>query len=102
MEKHSNAKMHTAQKAFIKCEADERIRRALRHQVRAMEDVFESGEIVYHKRDGSTKRLGPGKVIFQDGRLVFVRHGGVYVRVSANRLIKCGKSVKEMVALMVE
>ena len=69
--KHLNA-LHTAWKAFIKCEADERIRRALRHQVRAVEDVFESGEMVYYKRDGSTKWLGPGKVIFQDGRLVFV------------------------------
>ena len=94
--KHLNT-LHTARKAFIKCEADERIRRALRHQVRAAEDVFESGEMVYYKRDGSTKCLSPGKVIFQDGRLVFVRHGGVYVRVSANRLIKCGKEFQENV-----
>ena len=89
--KHLNA-LHTAQKAFINCEADDGIRRALRHQVRAVEDVFESVEMVYYKRDGSTKWLGPGKVIFQDGRL-----GGVYVRVSTNRLIKCGKEFKENV-----
>ena len=66
--------------------------------MRAVEDVFESGEMVYYKRDGSTKWLGPGKVIFQDGRLVFVRHGGVYVRVSTNRLIKCGKEFQENVS----
>ena len=90
LEKHLNA-LHTARKAFIQCEADEKIRRALRHQVRAAEDHFESGEMVYYKRCGSKQWLGPGRVIFQDGRLVFVRHGGVYVRVSTNRLIKCGK-----------
>ena len=53
--------------------------------------------MVHYKRDGSTKWLGPGKVIFQDGRLVFVGHGGVYVRVSTNRLIKCGKEFQENV-----
>jgi hypothetical protein len=35
--------------------------------------------------------MGPGKVIFQDGRLVFVRHGSIYVRVSTNRVIKYGE-----------
>ena len=93
LEKHVNT-LHIAQKAFIKCEADERIRRVSCHQVRAVEDAFESGEMVHHKRDGSTKWLGPGKVIFQDRRLVFVQHGGVYVRVSANKLTKCGKEFK--------
>ena len=34
--------------------------------------------------------IGPGKVVFQDGRVVFVRHGGIFVRVSPNRLIKAG------------
>ena len=62
--------------------------------MRAVEDIFESGEIVHYKRDGSTKCLGPFKVIFQDGSLVFVRHGGVHVRVSTNRLVKCGKEFK--------
>ena len=93
LEKHLNA-LHTARKAYIKCEADERIGRALRHQVRAVEDAFESGKMVYYKRNGSTEWLGLCKVIFQDGRLVFVQHGGVYIRGSTNRLIKCGKEFK--------
>ena len=36
----------------------------------------------------SARWLGPGKVVFQDGHVIFVRHGGVFVRVSPNRLIK--------------
>ena len=32
--------------------------------------------------------LGPASVVFQDGKVVFVRHRGVFVRVSPNRLSK--------------
>ena len=31
-------------------------------------------------------------MIGQDGKMVFVRHGGVYVRVSPNRLVKCSRT----------
>ena len=62
--------------------------RALRHPIRATDDVFNPGDRVFYKRDGSHKRLGPGKVLYQDGKVVFVRHGGVYVRLSTKRLIK--------------
>ena len=52
--------------------------------------MFQSGDEVYCKRDDSDKWLGPGKVMFQYGKIVFVRHGSAYVRVSVNRLIKAG------------
>ncbi|MCG7877703.1 MAG: transposase [Candidatus Thiodiazotropha endolucinida] len=84
---HLNA-LHAARKAFIETEADERIRRALRNKVRASEQVFENGDRVFYKREGRERWLGPGKVVFQDGKVVFVRHGGVFVRVSPNRLRK--------------
>ena len=80
--------LFSARRAFMKCEADEKIRRALRQQIRTSEEVFVPGDSVFYKRDGSNKWLGPGKVIFQDGKVVFVRHGGTYVRVSTNRLVK--------------
>ena len=85
--KHLNA-LHASRRAFIQTEADERIRRALRGKVRAMEQVFKNGDRVFYKREGRDRWLGPGKVVFQDGKLVFVRHGGSFVRVSPNRLIK--------------
>lgn len=43
---------------------------------------------MYYKREGRDRWLGPGRVVFQDRKVVFVRHGGVYVRVSPNRLQK--------------
>ena len=84
---HLNA-LHGARKAFIQTEADERIRRALRNEVRASEQVFENGDKVFYKREGKERWLGPGKVVFQDGKVVFVRHGAAFVRVSQNRLQK--------------
>ena len=32
--------------------------------------------------------MGPGKVVFQDGKVIFVRHGSIYVSVSASRIDK--------------
>ena len=85
--KHLNA-LHAARKIFIKTEADTRIRRALRNKVRASEQIFENGDRVFYKWEGQEHWLGPGKVVFQDGKVVFVRHGGIFVRVSPNRLQK--------------
>ncbi|CAC5357016.1 unnamed protein product [Mytilus coruscus] len=44
---------------------------------------------------GKERWLGPGKVVFQDGKVVFVRHGGVFVRVSPNRLCKSNTNLGE-------
>jgi hypothetical protein len=87
--KHLNA-LHASRRAFIQSESDERIRRALRGKVRASEQRFTNGELVYYKRQGHERWLGPAKVVFQDGKVVFVRHGGTFVRVSPNHLLKAG------------
>lgn len=92
--KHLNA-LHEARKSYIQTEADERIRRALRAKVRAAEQVYEHGDVVYYKRDGKERWLGPATVVFQDGKVIFVRHGGIFVRVSPNRLSK-GENLKSL------
>ena len=84
---HINA-LHASRKAFIESESSERVRRALRHKIRASEQKFVNGDRVYYKREGKERLLGPAKVVFQDGKVVFVRHGGTFVRVSPNHLIK--------------
>lgn len=75
--RHLNA-LHEARRAFIQSEADERIRRALRGKVRAAEHIFENGDRVFYKREDHERWLGPGKVVFQDGKVIFVRHGGTF------------------------
>ena len=82
---HLNA-MHATRRAYIETESNERIRRALRGKIRAAEDIYEQGGTVYYKREGRERWLGPATVVFQDGKVVFVRHGGIFVRVSPNRL----------------
>ena len=87
---HLNA-LHEFRRAFIQSESNERIRRALRTKVRAAEDIYENGDRVYYKREGKERWLGPATVVFQDGKVVFVRHGGIFVRVSPNQLNKIQK-----------
>ena len=43
--------MYTARRAFVKSESSDKIKRALRHPVRASEEFFENGEKVVYKRD---------------------------------------------------
>ena len=43
---HLNA-MHSARKAFIKCEADEKIRRALHHPIRATVETFNPAKLFF-------------------------------------------------------
>lgn len=91
---HLNS-LHSGRRAFIQAEASERIRRALRHQIRASNTHYETGDTVYYKRDDNPRWKGPGKVIGQDGKVVFVRHGNVYVRVHPNRLVKRGEEFSQ-------
>ena len=55
------------------------------------DQIFISGDAVYYKRDGEQKWRGPGKVNGQDGKVIFMRHGNVYVSVATCRLIKAGR-----------
>ena len=47
-----------------------------------------NGDIVFYKQESKEKWLGPRRIVFQDGNLVSVKHGSVFVRVSPNRLCK--------------
>ena len=78
---HLNA-MHAARKGFIQAESSEKIRRALRHQIRPSGRNFTQGELVYFKRDDDKEWKGPGTVIGQDGKVVVVRNGSFVVKSS--------------------
>ena len=74
--------MSAARKAFIQSESSERIRRALRHNIRPSSmNKFFTGDTVYYKRNDSKKWKGPGKVIGYDSQQILIKHGSVYVRV---------------------
>lgn len=85
--KHITA-LYATREAYIKAESSERIQRALRAQTRPSPDVCEIGDKVYYKRPDRKEWKGPAVVIGQDGPVVFVRHGGIVVRVHKCRLTK--------------
>ncbi|ESO93006.1 hypothetical protein LOTGIDRAFT_162030 [Lottia gigantea] len=82
--------LHSGRRAFVAAESAERIRRALRHQIRATNELFHQGDKVYFKLDDSSKWRGPGRVIGQDDKIVFVRYGSVYVQVPTCCLLHVG------------
>ena len=78
--------MYASRKKFIEAETSERIRRALRKNVRTYDENYETGDKVYSKLSNSDKWRGQGHVIGRDGVVIFVHHGGTYVRVHKCRL----------------
>ena len=58
-------------KIFIESEADEKLRRALRHKTRpSTSNVFQSGDQVFYKRSDSGYWKGPGTVTGQQQRQI--------------------------------
>ncbi len=82
-------------KAFTEAESSERIRRALRKQLRPTDDMYVTCGKVYYKRVDCPEWKGSGVVIGQDGAFVFVRHGGTLVRVHQSRLSKTNAQDQE-------
>lgn len=60
----------------------------MRKQLRPTDEKYETGDKVYYKHADSAQWKSPGVVIGQDGAVIFVRHGGTYVRVHHSRLRK--------------
>ena len=57
---HLNA-LQAARKAYIKAEASDRIRRALRHNVRRADETYQPDDKGVFKRQDSNRWHGPGK-----------------------------------------
>ena len=81
--------MHFARQEFVKFDSNERIRRALRSNVRNTNigDLV-YGDEVFYKRNVDDIWHGPGVVIGSDGKQVTVDHGGYNVRVHIVWLLK--------------
>ena len=83
---HLNA-MCAARAAFIKLEACEKLRRAIRAKTRtATSLIYEPGDLVYFKQENSNLWKGPGTVKGTEKKQILVKYGGTYLRVHACRL----------------
>ena len=88
LRKNLNA-LHIARSEFIKFESDERISRALRHNIRETDlKDLNTGDEIFYKRNSSDQWHGPAKVIGTDGKQIMVRHGGYPLRVHITRLAR--------------
>ena len=73
--------MHDARQAFIKSESDKKLRRALRHQIRASSEVkYVTGDKVYYKRQTDDYWKGPTTVYGQENYQFLIKHGSTYQR----------------------
>lgn len=87
--------MRTAKEKFIEMESDERIRRALRDNIRPTETKNLSvNDKVYFKRNHEDRWRGPGTVEGIEGKIIFVRYGGYRYRVHTCRLKRFEQSGK--------
>ena len=75
---------NAARKAFVEADACEHVRHKLRHKIRYNERSYQSGDLVYYKREDSVQWLGPAKVIVQDGKVIFIRHGSYVLHIYLN------------------
>ena len=83
---HLNA-LHSARRRFIETEADKKLQCGLRYKTRtAISFQYLTRDQVYYKKDDSQYWKGPGAVIGYDNKQVFVRHGGIYLRVNPYNL----------------
>ena len=87
LSEHLNT-MRAARQAFITAESSERIKRALKHNIRtSVHNKFFSGDLVYYKRTDTRKWKGPGRVIGMESSNVLIKHGSHYVRVHISRVL---------------
>jgi transposase InsO family protein len=80
------AAIHATREAHMKAESCEKLKRALKSKVRTFDHIYHHGDYVYYKRDRQDGWEGPGRVVFQDNKIILVRQGGFFYKVSANRI----------------
>ena len=85
--------MHKAREEFAKCESSQKIKRALKSQIRTCNDeYFDNGEKVFYKRKNSNKWHGPGTVIGRESQCILVKHGVHYIKVHHCHISRVPKS----------
>ena len=91
--RHLNA-CHAAMRAFVASQASEKVRRALKAQIRYSRKSFNNGEKVYFKRPGKKEWSGPASVIGMEGKTVILKHGSYIVRCHETHVLEVPYSFK--------
>jgi hypothetical protein len=91
--KHLEA-MKATRKAFIESEDSKKLKLALEAKVRTNNTTHHNGDWVYFKKAGNDGWHN-GKVVCQDGKVIFIRSGSFLYRCSANMVIKAGQELSK-------
>ena len=83
---HLNA-LHRAREEFIKLEASEKLRRAIKAKTRTHNDIrYLPGDEVFFKRENEKRWRGPSRVIGQDGSKVLIKTPVSLISVHSSRV----------------
>ena len=80
------ATLHSARRPFIACQSSEKIKQALRNNIRSSGQIYNIKDEVHYKHGNSPKWKGPAKVLGQDGPVVFLRHGTRHIKAHVCRV----------------
>ena len=73
--------MSQSRKAFLECEANQKLHQAIRWKVRPGNKlIFQPGDHVFYKRNNEGWN-SPGIVIARENKQILVKHGGQYITV---------------------
>ena len=78
--------LHATREAYIKAEKSEKLKIALKSKIRSVDKIYSPGDYAFYKREKDVEYRGPAKVLVQDGKIVWLRHGSYCCKVSVNRL----------------
>ena len=78
--------LNSTQRFFMKAELWAKLRNELRKQIRHTGEDFDLGQAVYYKRNNDIKSKSTGKIVGQNGSVVFIRHGGFHFKVHCSRI----------------
>lgn len=79
--------MYQSRSAFLRANNSEKVKRALKDRICQVEERYFLGDVVHYKKENQKRWSGPATVIGQDGKLVFLRHGGFVLRVHVTKII---------------
>ena len=83
---HLNA-LHRAREEFIKLEASEKLRRAIKAKTRTHNDIrYFPGDEVFFKRENEKRWKGPARVIGQDGSKILIKTPISLISVHSSRV----------------
>ena len=78
--------LNSAQRFFMKAELWAKLRNELRKQIRHTREDFDLDQARYYKRNNDIKWKSTGKIVGQNGSVVFIRHGGFHFKVNCSRI----------------